>query len=234
MFAHYTASGPEGNSFLKKSRQYSFLNLLNPNKKERILKLEQLNTYTSFSYSNRIPESLGIHWKEECTDFYDYSFEPVSINSITLKQFKSCLRSRLRNTIMDIVDISISDIRNRPKRTKSYVWDYSIDRPRKKIFLTDQYNYNESGLSKFRGVRTIVNVSPCNVRDAVTLSYESSITIRRFSRIIKQILHRYPESVYADSNVSKCMKYRQIAHRYGSFFMRDFKKCGLTFPRELR
>jgi len=86
--------------------------------------------------------------------------------------------------------------------------------------------------SRMEGKRCVVHVFPGGSRDTVILTKASSNTTRLLERQMRHILEKIPESAVTlhastyQSRMTSIQRYRMPCVHY----LRDIKKCGLTFP----
>merc|ERR1712008_349149 len=90
--------------------------------------------------------------------------------------------------------------------------------------------------SKMRARRAVIRVHPGNVRDAVIMDNTSTNNVLYISNIIQKIVYKLPESAMKSTSEGEDIKLinsEDVLERYNYCYTRDFKKSGLTMPKEI-
>jgi hypothetical protein len=186
------------------------------------------STWKEVRHYNAIPPvQYLINWRETPDD-YKYMFIPVSDLSL-IGEFKDTLESFLTEDFEMPTEHDITSI------TKVSV---SLDlSARKKIpFYAARLSPLGTRFSRvFKGQRTLVPVGAGNTRDTVVTTIDTFNTISMIDKIILRILNNVDESLVNESPSKFNDKLRRASRKSPGwiYYLRDIKKCGLTFPREL-
>jgi len=88
----------------------------------------------------------------------------------------------------------------------------------------------------FKGKRTIIPIGPTNTRDAVVTTIDTYNSVKWCDLVMTRLLDDQEESLVNNNPqvfVRRLKKMTKIPRRGEYYWLRDIKKCGLTFPREL-
>lgn len=181
-------------------------------------------------YNEIPPIAYLIRWKESSDD--------IEHMKIPLWSFDNDLMEELRNEIRDSLPESIeipSDIEIISEVKTSTTLD--LDRMKTIPFYQGRLEPLGSEFSHiFKGKRSIIPVGPANTRDAVVTTIDTYNSVKWCDLVIGTLLEDQDESLISNSPQkfnSKLSKMTRIPKRGEMFWLRDIKKCGLTFPREL-
>lgn len=88
----------------------------------------------------------------------------------------------------------------------------------------------------FKAKRAIIPVGPSNTRDAVVTTIDTYNSIKWCDLVLGGLLNNEEESLINDNPqvfIRRLKGMTRIPRRGQMYWLRDIKKCGLTFPREL-
>jgi len=216
----------EGSAFAdycKKARLFGFL------RHHRRLGFAEFEEYPETkSYVEVFPESHLPFWTEpECKDI-ENMFEPRKLLTKELRaEFLSVLKElpvprKLKRPQKDELNLSF-------RAASTYHKD--------KILGIAKLNEVDVKLTtNFDVKRSVVKVSPANVRDAIVVKPDTLYTISVLDSLIMQIIRKSKESAMVNDgeimNSRINFMYRRVTDGYYSY-VRDIKKCGLTMNPEL-
>jgi hypothetical protein len=224
--------GPAFTEYLKKCRSTS----LRYKASETITGCEDEYVHAEYTgYDSIFHERNLIHWddRDEIDDI-KYSFLPPQ-KELDLEKFRSIFRSFLDHirVVKEDFDTNIEMIEElgptasydptllnkkgrtaAPTRLLREVWDKSIRKD-------DPY------LAR----RSVVLTTPGSTRDALTATPGTLLKIKLITKLARVISERSPYSCNASEELS-ARRYQRVLGRF-AFLHLDFKKYGLTFPREL-
>lgn len=178
-------------------------------------------------YDSLVNEQYLLHFKEDVDDF-KVSLEKSTYDEQAIEVFDQYARHLLSQKPIQInrpsdIDIMtwISDSKTYDSSTGSSIVNRTLHRkdPSTRGSLT----------SNFRFKRTVVNVSPANVRDTYVCDKDTLFTIKYLSFVLRQILDTIPYSAMTSSPILS-LKRKKFLKTESSYIMLDFKKCGLTIP----
>jgi hypothetical protein len=178
-------------------------------------------------YNSLPPVHYLINWAEDPED-YKYMSIPLTPFKM-LDEFEETLRDLLPEDLEmpDEADI-LADVKN----------SVSLDLPnRKKIpFYKARLSPEGSRFSRvFKAQRCLVPVGAGNTRDTVVTTVDTFNTVSMVDKIILGVLDTIDESLVNSSPSKFNRKLREASKKSYKriYYLRDIKKCGLTFPREL-
>jgi hypothetical protein len=181
-------------------------------------------------YNELPPISYLIRWRETSNDI-DYM-------KIPLKPFNKDLIEELRSEILDSLpeDLELpADAEVLSKVKTSTTLD--LDKMKTIPFYQARLSPDGSYFSRiFKGKRAIIPVGPANTRDAVVTTIDTYNSVKWCDLVMTRVLDSEPESLVNNSPqvfISRLKKMTKIPKRGQMYWLRDIKKCGLTFPREL-
>jgi hypothetical protein len=181
-------------------------------------------------YNELPPVNYLIRWKEDSSD--------IEYMKIPLKPFNKDLLEELRNEILDDLpdDLELpQDIEVLAKVKTSTTLD--LDRMKSIPFYQARLTPLGREFSHiFKGKRTIIPVGPSNTRDAVVTTIDTYNSVKWCDLVMTRLLDEEPESLVHNSPqvfIQRLRRMTKIPKRGQMYWLRDIKKCGLTFPREL-
>jgi hypothetical protein len=181
-------------------------------------------------YNELPPVSYLIRWEEFPND--------IEYMKIPLKPFNKDLLEELRNEILDALpeDLEIpADVEILAEVKTSTTLD--LDRMKSIPFYQARLTPLGSEFSQiFKGKRTIIPVGPTNSRDAVVTTIDTYNSVKWCDLVMTRILDYQEESLVNNNPqvfIRRLKGMTKIPKRGEYFWLRDIKKCGLTFPREL-
>jgi hypothetical protein len=181
-------------------------------------------------YNELPPIAYLIRWKESSNDI-DYM-------KIPLKPFDNDLIEELRSEILDSLpdDLELpQDIEILAKVKTSTTLDF--DNMKTIPFYQGRLTPEGREFSHiFKGKRTIIPVGPSNTRDAVVTTIDTYNSVKWCDLVMTRLLDEEPESLVSNSPqvfLQRLKKMTRIPKAGQMYWLRDIKKCGLTFPREL-
>jgi hypothetical protein len=168
------------------------------------------------------------HWKEETEDYLE-GWNELNINSEILDEFRVTLIDLLESIEFEGIDPREVLLRN----SGSSIIDDNFKS--NKIFeIKGKKNFNF--FSEKRGVskRSVIQVSPQGARDAVINQLSDLNTIQLIEGNVSKLLQENFSSnvVERDLNLFE-IRYTKFQKRHKHFLCRDFRKEGITKPREL-
>jgi len=181
-------------------------------------------------YNELPPVSYLIRWEESPND--------IEYMKIPLKPFDNDLMEELRNEILDSLPDNLelpSDVEVLAKVKTSTTLD--LDRMKTIPFYQSRLTPLGREFSHiFKGKRTIIPIGPSNTRDAVVTTIDTYNSVKWCDLVMTRLLDEEPESLVSNSPqvfLSRLRKMTKIPKQGQMYWLRDIKKCGLTFPREL-
>jgi hypothetical protein len=170
-----------------------------------------------------------IHWEVIPND-YEYMFKKDrDLDSNYLEEF----RQIAEETIPSEIDFP-SDLEVLTEVKTSSSFDIAS---KKKIpfYKARTGPFGEDFALRFKGMRTIVPIAAGNVRDALVATIDTYNSVKWIDLLISRIIDNIDESVYNSNPRKYHKKLRRAVKKHGKYiyYLRDIKKCGLTFPREL-
>jgi len=172
--------------------------------------------------------SYLIFWKQEDPDDYLHGFEPVKISQDTLTDYKEILAGLLPEPesfqIIDPLEV-LTTI------SSSSSYDSKTDKKSPHYLLKPKKMYFSKTFSKAK--RSVIHVSPNNVRDSVLLDPADLNTISLMDKQIMEILSRMKGHIHLRNKEQISSRLRHLSDCYTHFIQRDIRKEGITKPREL-
>jgi hypothetical protein len=190
--------------------------------------------YTDWSpiqhYNELPPIAYLIRWEEFPND--------IEYMKIPLQDFDKDLMQELREEILDSLPEDLEfptdvEILAKVKTSTSFDLDNMKSIPFYQARLTP---LGKEFSHIFKGKRTIIPVGPSNTRDAVVTSIDTYNTIKWCDLVVSRLLDEEEESLISNSPqvfLRRLRKMTNIPKKGQMYWLRDIKKCGLTFPREL-
>jgi hypothetical protein len=214
--------GPAYATELKKLRMECFL------KSESGLWIERDQMYPEgfvVDFPYRIfPYQLLLHWSQPDEEDYLYGEIDVIIDDEYLTRFKSTLEE-----IIPVVDLEIDSDALRCKGLGSK----SLDGDKSSLRFFSKLKENGFSSEPLSGRRMFLDLSPENTRDIVVLPNETLNSISLIDSTIEQIVGHMPTSAQGKSHEETNRIIRQFHDRSYHYLSRDFRKEGITKPREL-
>lgn len=181
-------------------------------------------------YNELPPIAYLMRWQEICDD--------IKYMKLPLGDFDQDLLEELRNEILDSLPESLElpadiEILAEVKTSTSFDLDNWKTIP---FFKARQMPLGSQFSQIFKGKRSIVPVGPANYRDAVVTAIDTYNSIKWCDLVMGRLLDNQEESlVHSDPQVfnKRLRSMTKIPRRGQMYWLRDIKKCGLTFPREL-
>jgi hypothetical protein len=219
--------GPSVAKELKKGRQYGFLNSFQD--KRESYKDDQGSNERLDNYDDQFPYEDLFPWKEDDPLDIKKSFEPCKPKQRALDFFRTCFREIL-NEAGDLTwnDEIMKILASKGGTSASYS---------KEKFRGYSKIINGTKSSKvMKCRRSVIRVHPANVRDSVVLDAESANSVAMCSYFLQQIIYPLPESIMSESADQEARKLRRSIRafkKHGYSYTRDFRKDGLTKPKQL-
>jgi hypothetical protein len=174
-----------------------------------------------------------INWREECNDFDYQLIEPLEINDYYGQNFFDAIESFLdklpekfnpRVDPKEVLSTFSSSQSLNPQTLKS-----------EKFYIARQRPWGRDFSTNFRAKRCIVPVGPGNYRDAILLPIDVYNSLRLADKEIIQLLEYHKYSGLTLKPSTQDTRIRRVCSPKGRrlFYLRDFKKNGLTMNREL-
>jgi len=181
-------------------------------------------------YNELPPIAYLIRW-EEFPDDIEYMKIPLKPFNKDLMQE---LREEIMNSLPDCLELP-TDIEVLAQVKTSTTLD--LDKMKSIPFYQGRLTPLGREFSRiFKGKRSIIPVGPANTRDAVVTTIDTYNSVKWCDLVMTRLLDEEPESLVSNSPqvfLSRLKKMTEIPRRGQMFWLRDIKKCGLTFPREL-
>jgi hypothetical protein len=194
------------------------------------------NDYTRWKpivhYNELPPIGYLIRWKEISTD--------IEYMKLPLKPFDKDLMAELKEEILDSLPDELelpTDIEIFSEVKTSTTLD--LDKMKTIPFYLGRLTPEGSSFSRiFKAKRSIVPVGPANTRDAVVTTIDTYNSVKRNDLIMGTLLDPIEESLVNSSSQVFNKRLKRASRTppiFGKqmYWLRDIKKCGLTFPREL-
>jgi len=182
------------------------------------------------NYNELPPIAYLIRWKETSNDI-DYM-------KIPLKEFNIELLDELREEIEESLPETLelpTDVEVLSEVKTSTTFD--LDKMKTIPFYQARLTPLGSEFSQiFKARRSIIPIGPTNTRDAVVTTIDTYNSIKWCDLVIGTLLDNEDESLISSNPQifqRRLKGMTQIPRRGELFWLRDIKKCGLTFPREL-
>lgn len=211
--------GPEFTEWVKDYFQYSYRVAYGIN-------FDQPDVKPLMGYNDVFPYQGLLKFHENIQD-YEYS---MFATGIPLEDDLDSLREVFEEMFREVGDFElISKLEILNESSTSSCYDDKNDRTIPNCLFNDN-----SFAKEMVGRRCVVPVFPGGVRDTVILTKRSSNTIRLLERQMRHILEKIPESAvtfYPETFHRRLRKVQNIKVP-AVHFLRDIKKCGLTFPMD--
>jgi hypothetical protein len=181
-------------------------------------------------YNELPPIAYLIRWEEFPSD--------IEYMKIPLKDFNKDLLDELRNEILDALPEDL-ELPNDVEILAEVKTSTSLDLDKMKTIPFYQARLSSLGSEFshiFKAKRTIIPIGPTNTRDAVVTTIDTYNSVKWCDLVMTRILDEQEESLVNNNPqvfIQRLKKMTRIPRRGEYFWLRDIKKCGLTFPREL-
>jgi hypothetical protein len=181
-------------------------------------------------YNELPPIAYLIRWEEFPTD--------IEYMKIPLKDFDEDLLEELRCEILDSLPDNLElpeDIEVLAEVKTSTSLD--LDKMKTIPFYQARQSQRGSEFSQiFKAKRSIIPIGPTNTRDAVVTTIDTYNSVKWCDLVMTRLLDEEEESLVNNNPqifIKRLKKMTRIPRRGEYYWLRDIKKCGLTFPREL-
>jgi len=221
--------GPKLAKKLKKGLSSSFIAYHYRGDKPEKLIEDSIQGVTS--YSDLFPYS---HLPNEITDCNDYLYSFLDQEEISPdleNEFKTSLRSLLKKYVKKPIKRAPDEVILRQMKSSTTFSDkdkfHAISR-----IKTPNVNPNKE---KLVGKRVVVHVGAANTRDAVKWDLRSLETIAKVAYSSWQVIDQIPFSAMTNSREKGLKRERDVKkfRKDWIHYVRDIKKCGLSFPQSL-
>jgi hypothetical protein len=218
--------GPQYSEFCKKRRTEAFFSATKDVRFDR----REIDLRPTTYYSDCWHEKLNISWEENDPLDILYMNLEVQEDPDILKRFRSTAKEMFKNITFEIPnnDEVLMQMRNsstyKPEQKGLY---HSIE-----VLKASQLEFS----SELRGRRTVLQVSPANVRDTVVLSLPSLASVTKSELLIGSINNCFTQACLCKNmkiGYDRFHKFKENLWTLKDFYCRDFKKCGLTFNVKL-
>jgi hypothetical protein len=238
--------GPSFANWLKKARQAMMIKSLSI----RIIKgnetfIEDIKTNLygfvldkeRYDYDSFFHEQHLIDFRDEADDFC-WSFKEIEQDYQWLDQFRqaamklfakyklSKLQAPEDEDLATWISDSVTQTDEGPVLNRKLMRQLALDNT-----LKDLYESSKK-VTELRFKRQSVHVAPGNARDTWQCYPETLFKVKRVSHFLRQILEPLPNSAMA-SPKKAWRRRKRMNVEDGTFFMFDYKKCGLTVNRQL-
>jgi hypothetical protein len=223
VFRNQLIGGPEYTDLLKDKWEYGIRA-----SHRFIVAQRSYREWEEVKHYNALPTIAHlINWRTSPDDI-KYMADQVSIDSNLLEEFEEELESLLPDDLAIPAD---AEVFSQSKNSVSYDQSKGKTIPFWKARLTPEGSMFSTN---FRGYRCIVPVAAGNTRDTVVVPIDVYNTVKWCDLVIRNILDECPESlINSNPSITNSRLRNASTTKLGSYFLRDIKKCGLTFPREL-
>jgi hypothetical protein len=191
----------------------------------------EYNEWKPIKHFNELPPiAYLIRWKE--------SIDDIEYMKIPLKDFDQDLMEELREEIMDALPDVLElptdvEVLSQVKTSTTLDLDKMKNIP---FYRARQTPLGREFSHIFKGKRSIIPIGPTNTRDAVVTTIDTYNSVKWCDLIMTRILDEEPESLVNNNPqifLRRLKEMTVIPRRGQMYWLRDIKKCGLTFPREL-
>jgi len=238
-------NGPSFADWLKDCRQAMMIQSLSVRLiEDNLTFIEEIknNTYgiildqEKYDYDSFLHEQYLYDFKDTGNDF-EWSFKDLEEDESWITLFREAARALFKaNPVLKInqpcdndlctwISDSVTQTNEGPKLNRKVMRDFAINE-------TTRSEYESSRSASLRFQRQSVYVSPGNVRDTWQCYPETLFKVKRVSYLLRQILEELPNSAMA-SPYKAHHRRRCLVKDERTFFMFDYKKCGLTVNRHL-
>jgi hypothetical protein len=172
--------------------------------------------------------SYLIFWKQEEPDDYLHGFQPVKISQKSIAHFKEILSDLLPDIdsfnkidpleVLTTISSSTSFDNKSEKKSPHYLL-----KP-KKLQFSKKFS---------KAKRSIIHVSPNNVRDSILLDPSDLNTISLIDKQVMEILSKMKGHIHLKNKDRVTKRIRNLSDNFQFFIQRDIRKEGITKPREL-
>jgi len=183
-------------------------------------------------YNELPPVGYLIRWKETSDD--------IKYMQIPLEDFNEDLLGELEDEIMTNLPDELEfpkDIEILAEVKTSTTLD--LDRMKSIPFYMGRLSPEGSQFSRiFKAKRSVIPVGPANTRDAVITTIDTYNSVKKCDLIMGRVLDEQESSLVNTSSQvfhKRLKDASRTPNQFGSkmYWLRDIKKCGLTFPRQL-
>lgn len=179
------------------------------------------------NYDSLFNEQYLIHFREDTDDFREaFSFKESIPEALEV----------FRHSLKELLEKYENKELHNPYPHEEMTWlsdsvIYSNDDEKKvgRSLLRETPEKRGCLTKDFRFHRSVINVSPANVRDAYISNVDTLYSIKRIHYLVIQILDKIPFSAMTNSSSLSISRKKRIS-KFDSYIMLDFKKCGLTIP----
>jgi hypothetical protein len=189
---------------------------------------ENWEKVTNYNYFPQV--CYLIHWEEIPNDIEYMKLPLLPFKEEYIEEFKEILFDLLPDEITPPSDI---DVLSFTKTSSSYSF---IDGKSIPMYKARMQPEGSQFSEVFKASRSIVPIAAMNTRDAVVTSIDTFNSMKWCDLVTLEILNELRTSLVNSSSKVFLRRLHGITKsRQGKsiFFMRDIKKAGLTFPREL-
>jgi len=169
-------------------------------------------------------------WEEEEISDIDYSH--IEVNDISYE-----LENEFKDTLNRLLDVYDNNYEVEPVLKEEVLLSMSgsvcFEKEKYVFEAKEQESKNKFSHGPLVGKRSLIRVSPANQRDTIILPVDQSNTIKWIELNCKQIAEKILGSAYVENKEDFNYICDEFFDRHTFFLDRDFKKEGLTKPREL-
>lgn len=215
--------GPSFCNWVKKARSTSFRNATSET--DTVIEEEYLlNNYSG--YNSIIHERYLINWDtSDETDDVKYCFIPR--NEVDETGFRKRVKKLFSDFRIGEIDFS-SHIDMVAGLKNSVMYDPKKD---KSILMRSFWNKDIDPRGPYYAVRRVVPIEPGNVRDTGVGDPGTILKVKQINMLCRQISEKLPYCANAPEKV--CNERLKRVLKRNAFLHLDFKKFGLSFPRQL-
>jgi hypothetical protein len=191
----------------------------------------EFNEWDPITHYNELPPiTYLIRWQEIVND--------LEYMKIPLEDFDQSLLCELREEIQDALPDTLelpTDVEVLSQVKTSSTLD--LDTMKSIPFYQARLSQKGREFSHiFKGKRTFIPIGPTNTRDAVVTTIDTYNSVKWCDLIMTRILDEEPESLVNNNPqifLRRLKNMTKIPRKGQMYWLRDIKKCGLTFPRQL-
>jgi hypothetical protein len=169
--------------------------------------------------------SYLIFWKEDVDD-YKYGWEPLNISEDSLRKLKGYAREILPER-------SLFEKIEKLETTSSLSSSIAVERKSLKNIPHYKIKNKYLSLSEKRHLvkRSVIPVSPANIRDTVLNDPGDLNTISLIDQQTMEILRVMPNHIHLTNKDKVTRRLRNLYNKCSLFLQRDIRKEGITKPR---
>lgn len=223
LYVRCLREGPSFTEFIKKARATS-LRALTTETRTNIEEEYFIPSYTG--YNSILHERYLIHW-DDTKDVDDIKYAFLPRTKERTKHFEHLVRKMFKDFRLDEIDFPDElDMIGILKNTKMY-----DPKSKKTALMREFWDKDVDPTSPYFAKRVVVPTEPGHTRDTGVGDPGSILKVKQLNALARAISEKLPYSANAPSYVANA-RYKRVLKR-NAFLHLDFKKFGLTWPRDL-